>query len=467
MRPLLRTPAYTLSGDPELTPAAPRRRCGTDSPALNSGMPAPQLLPATDTARRSLIGPSALAAAIALASAGGGACAASGAGWALWASGLQPGVHPRLAVAPDHTIYYAVLATAGTRGLVYKAADARAPAGVFAPLPPIPYVTIGNNIQALTTTAASEPVAGIFHSAGSADPVAFVLDKASGQWIAAALSTPPSLGVFSMVRAPNGDIWFGAKWAYVYRSTAAGRSYVAIDESAKVKAAAPCYYPTFNNATSDGAIYSINVDRRGWVHAGTETAGVIYSDDAGATWRPLDAQACLASDPTQRNPASPMAAATRAGNVGAVGFTRDNRPVWNGTELFQFGWDSSIGVADPDAQAISPAIGFPVNFIYRGLQISRIVTTTAGTLFLHSGANPAFDPSPPPPPGQSQYSMGLYRSDDGIHWAQFNTGIASVNDGLSEGGLAVDGNRVFTATSDGKVWYFDADDRVFSDGFDG
>lgn len=406
-----------------------------------------------------------LAAAVALAASASAACAAPATGWTLWASGLSPGVHPHLAVAPDHTVYYATLGTGGARGVVYKAADARAPAGAFAPLPQIPYATIMNNIQALETTAAGEPVAGIFHAAGSTDPIAFVLDKASGQWIAAAVSGPqPNLGVFAMARAPNGDLWFGAKWAYVYRSTDGGRSYVAIDESARVKASAPCYYPTFDNAANDGAIYSINVDARGRVYAGTETAGVVYSDDAGATWRPLDAQACLASDPAQRNSASPMAPATMAGNIGAIGFTRDHRPVWNGTLLFHFGWDSSIGVADPVAQTVSPASGFPSGFIYRGLQVSRIVTTSTGVLFLHSGANPSFDPSLPP---QSQYSMGLYRSEDGLDWTRFNDGILSANDGWSEGGLAVDGNRVFAATSDGRIWVHDEGDLLFADGFDG
>jgi len=153
-------------------------------------------------------------------------CAACADGsWHLWSSGLQQGIHPHLAVAPDHSIYYALLATGGTKGLVYRAPDARAAGGTFVALPPIPYVTIGNNIQGLTTTADSEPVAGIFHYANSSDPagsaahlddpIAFVLDKTSGQWIAATVSVPANLGVFAMARAPNGDIWFGAKWSRV------------------------------------------------------------------------------------------------------------------------------------------------------------------------------------------------------------------------------------------------------------
>ena len=398
-------------------------------------------------------------------------------GWQLWASGLQQGIHPRLAIAPDHSIYYGLLATGGTKGVVYRAPDARTAGGMFSALAPIPYVTIGNNIQGLTTTAASEPVVGIFHYADSADPggsqahlndpIAFVLDNATGQWIAATVSVPANLGVFAMARAPNGDNWFGAKWSRVYRSTDGGRSYTAIDDTAKVTASAPCYYPNVNGAQYDGAIYAINVDRRGWVYAGTEGAGVIYSDDDGTTWRPVDALACLASDPTQRNPASPMEPVARTGNLGAIGFTKDHNPVWNGTQLFYYNWPSGIGFADLAAQTVVPAQGFAQYFIYTGLQVSRIVTTSDGTMFLHSGANASFDPSPPPPPQQSQYSLGIFKSTDGIAWSAFNTGITSTNDGLSEGALAVDGNRVFTATTDGKVWYYDTDDTLFADGFGG
>ncbi len=403
--------------------------------------------------------------------------AAAAGTWNLWASGLQKGIHPHLAIAPDHSIYYGLLATGGTKGVVYKATDALGPVGTFVPLAPIPYVTIGNNIQGLTTTKDSEPVVGIFHYANSSDPdgsqahlndpIAFVLDRDSGQWIAATVSVPANLGVFAMTRAPNGDVWFGAKWSRVYKSTDGGRSYTAIDDTARVTASAPCYYPNVNGAQYDGAIYSINVDRRGWVYAGTEGAGVIYSDDAGATWRPVDALACLAANPTQRNPASPMEPVARSGNLGAIGFTNDNNPVWNGTNSFYYNWVSSIGYADLTTQTVVPAAGFPMNFIYVGLQVSRIVTTTNGKMFLHSGTNASFDPSPPPPPQQSQYSLGIFISDDGINWTQFNTGITSTNDGLSEGALAVDGNRVFTATTDGKVWFYDTSDVLFADGFDG
>lgn len=399
---------------------------------------------------------------------------AQGTGWKLWASGLPPGGPARMAVAPDHTIYFGMRpgGAPGTQGIIRRASNALGPNGTFATMPVIPYVSILNNIMAITTTHNSEPVVGIFHVNTSQhlnDPIVFVFDNTTGQWITATVTTPAILGAFAMATAPNGDIWFGAKWSRIYHSTDGGRSYTAIDESPLVAAVAPCSYPTiYGNNPSDGAIYSINVDRRGWVYAGTEGAGVVYSDDRGATWKPVDAFACDPQNPTQHNLASPMEPVTATGNTGAVGFTAANNPVWNGTDLYAYSnWPSSIGFADLAAQTVVPATGFLQNFIFNGLQTEKIVTTANGWMFLHSGTNASFDPNPPPPPGHSTYSMGIYSSLDGVHWTQFNTGISSNNDGLSEGSLAVDGNRVFTETSDGKVWYFDTDDTIFKDGFGG
>jgi hypothetical protein len=390
--------------------------------------------------------------------------------WQLWASGLPAGYRPRIAVAPDHSVYYGLL-SASAHGILYKAGNALAPSGSFVAMPAIPYVSITNNIAALTTSANSEPVVGIFHGTAAqnlTDPIAFVFDAASQQWIAASVTIPANLGVFAMVRAPNGDLWFGAKWGRVYRSTDNGRNYTAIDETALVAASAPCYYPAIDGNPSDGAIYSINVDRRGWVYAGTEGAGVVYSNDRGMTWQPVDAFACDPAHPTQHNLASPMEPITHTGNTGAIGFTLDNNVVWNGTNPYIYAdWPSSIGYADVAAHTTTPALGFLPFFIATGLQTQRIVTTTSGMMFLHSGPNGAFDPNPPAPPQTSLYSMGLYSSSDGIHWTQSNTGITGNNNGGSEGSLAVDGNRVFTATSDGKIWYLDMQDVIFADGFGG
>lgn len=402
---------------------------------------------------------------------------AHAADWQLWASGLPGGLHPRLAIAPDHTIYYGVQATGGARGIIHKASNTLAPSGSFTALPVIPYLSITNNIQALTTNAQSEPVVGIYHYYNGADPagnllhlndpIAFVYDNASSQWQAASVSVPAYVGANAMARAPNGDIWFGGKWSRVYRSTDGGRTYTAIDESPLVQANAPCYYPTFIGNPSNGAIFSINVDARGWVYVGTEGAGVVYSADLGSTWKPVDVYACAPDNPNVHNPASPMEPVTRTGNTGAIGFTLNNDLVWNGTELFAYpSWTSSLGYADIAAHSVTPASGFLPFFVSRGVQVSKIVTSASGTLFLHSGANANFDPNPPPPPLSSLYSLGLFRSSDGIHWTSFNQGIGGINDGGAEGSLAVDGTRVFTATADGKIWFYDDVPLIHQNGFE-
>jgi hypothetical protein len=411
------------------------------------------------------------AVAIALAL-GGGCCSAllaqSGA-WQLWASGLPPGLHPRLAVGPDHTIYYGVQGGAPPLGVIHRASNTLASSGTFAALPAIPYVSITNNIQALTTTALGEPVVGIFHGMTSAqlnDPIVFVYRNATSTWQAANINQNPTLGAFALARAPNGDIWMGAKWANVFRSTDGGQSFTAINETASVASQAPCYYPSYTGNNEDGAIYSINVDRRGWVYAGTEGAGVVYSEDMGQTWQPVDAFACMPGAPTQKNPNSPMRPVTYGGNIGALGFTAQNNLIWNGVKLFNFAaWTTSLAYADIGAHSVTPTLGMTPFFIVAGLQTNKIVTTQSGVMFLHTGTNGNADPNPPPPPQVSFYSLGIYRSSDGVNWSAFNTGITSSNNGTAEGSLAVDGNRVFTATGDGRVWFVDvsvpAPDTIF------
>ncbi len=154
---------------------------------------------------------------------------------------------------------------------------------------------------------------------------------------------------------------------------------------------------------------------------------MIYSDDASARrGNPVDALACLAANPTHwpQPTASPMEPVARSGNRGAIGFTKDNNPVWNGTNSFYYNWVSSIGYADLTTQSVVPAAGFPMNFIYVGLQVSRIVTTSNGKMFLHSGTNASLRSElPAAAHSRSQYSLGIYISDDGINWTQFNTGI--------------------------------------------
>jgi hypothetical protein len=95
-------------------------------------------------------------------------------------------------------------------------------------------------------------------------------------------------------------------------------------------------------------------------------------------------------------------------------------------------------------KTVFPAYFNPDSGITSGLQTTKIVTTANGIMYLYS------------------LSMGVYMSSDGVVWNQFNTGITSAIGQDSEGSLAVDDNRVFTVTADGKVWYFD-DDTIFAD----
>lgn len=81
--------------------------------------------------------------------------------WRLWAEGLPSGVYPRMAVAPNHDIFYSLLGTGIKQGFVYKA-NTMAINGQFAELPKVPRpVSVQNNIVALGYNAQSEPLVGV------------------------------------------------------------------------------------------------------------------------------------------------------------------------------------------------------------------------------------------------------------------------------------------------------------------
>jgi hypothetical protein len=364
--------------------------------------------------------------------------------WTLWASGLQQGAYPRLAVAPNHDIFYSLISAGGTSGLVYKA-NTQSGSGSFTALPAVPLpASHQNNIQCIETNLNNEPVVGIFRT-NVYDPWIFRFDNATQQWVAASSNISPTLGAFCMKRAPNGTIWCGPKWTNVYKSTDNGNTWTGIDETASVQSGYPCYYPSWSGASYDGAIYGINVDANGRVYAGTESAGVVYSDDEGDTWHPADLHACKTSNPNQKDTASAMRPVSYAGNVAGLGFTTDNKLIFTGTNMWQFnGWYNELGLANMTSQAASPSTGIPNYLIAIGQQVSKIVTAANGTIFLHSGGS------------ANSSGIGIYTSTDGISWSIFNTGISSGNDNQSQGSLVVDGNLVFMATHDGKVWRYSA-----------
>jgi hypothetical protein len=361
--------------------------------------------------------------------------------WTLWATGLQSGVYPRMTVAPNHDIFYTLLGTGINQGYIWKANTQNAQ-GHFTTLPQIPRpATIQNNIVALGCNQLSEPLAGIYRTDIN-DPWIFRFDLTTQQWDTSVSNYNANLGCDAFARSTNGIIYAGAKWSYIYKSIDDGRTFERIDDSHAVKSEYPCYYPTYNGSDYNGAIFSINVDNNGRVYAGTETAGVIYSDDEGDHWHPVDFFACLSSDSTLKDTTSPMIACAKSGNVGGIGFTKDNQLVWTGANLWALHWKNAMGYADLDAHVAQEVEGLPDYLVQVGQQVSKIVTTDNGQMFFHAG-NSNVTPT------------GIYTSWDGIHWTLFNDGITGMNDGLSQGSLAVDGNKVFMATHDGKVWMYE------------
>ena len=362
--------------------------------------------------------------------------------WSLWASGLPAGVYPRMTVAPNHDIFYTLLGTGQQLGYVYRANTTQT-MGQFMPMPQIPRpASIQNNIVALGYNRWSEPLVGIYRN-DTSEPWLFRFNQQSVRWDTVIADATPALGGHCLATAPDGTIYLGARWSYVYVSHDDGASFHAIDETAILQEDYPCYYPTFNGSIYNGAIFGIQVDSSGRVYAGTETAGVIYSDDQGLHWHPADLFACQPGDSSIYDTLSPMIALARGGNVAGLGFTKEQNLVWTGADMWILGWKNKLGFADFQNGVVYEAQGLPDYLIQTGQQVSRIVTTTSGRMFLHSGTS------------NGATGVGIYTSTDGLHWEAFNNGINGQNDGLSQGSLAVDGNRVFMATQDGKVWVYD------------
>lgn len=383
-----------------------------------------------------------------------GPCYGQSGQWQLWASGLPQGAYPRIVVAPNHDLFFTYLGTPFNLGTIFKANTLKQAAG-FSELPPIPRpISIQNNIVALGYNALSEPLAGIYRT-DSNEPWLFRFDATTQSWDIAQSDKQPSLGAQCISTDSKGNIYVGTRWAYIYKSTDNGKTFTAIDEAAILSKDYPCYYSYIpNHPGYNGSIFGISIDRRDRIYAGTEIAGLIYSDDEGQHWRPVDLFAC-STNPLTYDTLSPMVYLTRSGNVAGIGFTIENNPVWSGVDMWYFGWKNELGFADLKDSVAKELIGLPEYLIQRGQQVSKIVTTENGTLFLHSGSS-----------SNNSTSVGIYKSTDGIHWESFNNGITGQNDGLSQGSLAVDGNRVFTATHDGKIWMYDAEITSLSDQYD-
>lgn len=373
--------------------------------------------------------------------------------WQLWATGLPQGVYPKLAIAKNHDIYYGLVAGIGEKGIIYKS-NTNGKLGVFNAMPKIPIpLSITNNIQDIICNKNNEPIVGIFRS-NLSEPFIFKFNNNTNVWDIVDIDYPANLGVFCMAISPNGTLWMGAKWSYVYKSLDNGLSYKKIDETEILRSKYPCYYPSWSGVPSDGAIYSINVDNAGRLYVGTEGAGILYSDDEGISFHPADLFACQNNNLKLKDSLSEMKALSFTGNLGALGFTQDDNLIFNGTSLWSLNWKESLGYADMENNKVYEAKGFDPYFISTGLQITKIVTTDKGQIFLHSGSNSSVNPA----------LVGIYTSTDGIQWNIFNTGITSSINGQSQGSLAVEGNTVYFATQDGNIWkYEDSNSTQISD----
>src|ERR1035437_5886123 len=73
--------------------------------------------------------------------------------WTLWASGLPPAHFAKLAVAPNHDIFYA-----GTQSILYKA-NTMSVTGSFTAMPAIPVpASVQNNIETIVSNVNNEPI---------------------------------------------------------------------------------------------------------------------------------------------------------------------------------------------------------------------------------------------------------------------------------------------------------------------
>ncbi|MBI1307097.1 MAG: PQQ-binding-like beta-propeller repeat protein [Bacteroidetes bacterium] len=367
--------------------------------------------------------------------------------WTLWADGLPQGVYPRMTISPNHDIFFAYLGAGNHLGEVYKA-NTQSASGSFSVLPVIPRPSsIQNNIVALGHNNDNEPIVGIYRTDVS-QPWLFKYSFSKQKWDTITSDVTPNLGGHCITTAPDGTIYMGVRWAFVHISTDGGNSFKAVDESANIAKNYPCYYPTLlNNSINNGAIFTVEVDGNGRVYAGSETGGIVYSDDKGKNWHPADFFACKGDSLQFKDSFSAMMPMAVSGNAAGIGFTKDNNVVWTGTDMWRIGWKNKMGFADMTNHTTQEVKGLPDYLIQTGQQVSKIVTTTNGTMYFHSG------------PSNGSTQLGIYRSTDGINWELFNDGITGANDGQSQGSLVTDGNKVFMATHDGKVFMVDVGDH--------
>ena len=386
--------------------------------------------------------------------------------WAVWAdssNGVLPRTFPALAISPQRDIFFTYLAPQPDHnGVVYRA-HLDDPGRTFTAMPSFPLPTPApgkpyDNVFTMTTTAQGEPVVGLSANglSNNTEPMLMTWDKTAGHWLAPTI-TPASAvcahNLFTLDRAPNGDLWAGCQWHGAYHSTDDGRTFQYVDVSALVAVSTPGYFPTRSNgASSLGALYGLTLGPDGSIYVGTESGGVVYSSDRGASFHPLDRNA--------NDPMSPMARATNMGNVAGLGVTPDGRVLAQGVPglaPYPQGDTSRLYVFDTVARTTTVGVGFPAYFL-GGQTVAQIVTLPSGRMFLHTGHDTVDPTTGTPTLG------GIMASTDGVSWAPENTGIDEVfkisgNNGWVDGNgkgtrrpFAIADNTLYTVTKTGKIY---------------
>jgi hypothetical protein len=276
-------------------------------------------------------------------------------------------------------------------------------------------------------------------------PVFYWWDEANQLWNAAGVtnkSYPYTSSAGDFALAPDGALWSCSGFAsYVYRSTDGGKNYTAFDVNARV----PTNYfpvPPTTSQTTFGKIFSIVVTPKNEVIIGTETGGFLHSTNNGQTWFSLDPNF------TNTNSPNPLG---RIGNAFVTGIDRYGHALCANGESTPFPGSSNwvnvklIGYNPADGSYSKADYGTPVF-------LPRVFTTPAGVSVAY--ANQSY-----------LLTGGIYRSYDGAHWSQFNTGIPSltlpfgpdITNAVAKGDtITALGAKVFVGAGNGEIYLFDS-----------
>ena len=411
--------------------------------------------------RRGAVAPRIARASMAALGLLGGSLLASPAGadesWVRWAdngNGVVPGIYPVLAVSHStHSIYYSYrFPVPDMKGRVYRA-DLQDPARAFTlmsqagfDLPP-PVNNPQFNVFSMTTSAAGEPILGLMTAGGySTTNKLLRWDAASQAWVQPALfalglspgALAPNRAIYSLTRAPDGTIWGGHQFSKISRSTDGGKSFAVISDDYYLNVSTPGF-------TGAASINGVVVGPNGWLYAGTEIGGGVYSPDQGASWHSLDA--------FWGDPASPMRAASTLTNCAGIGVAP------GGQIVLQGGKPNDASVPDDQVhmvwidmvnKVVKSVVGVKPGML-GGQDVHKILTTDSGDMFFIDNTVPFQDPT-------YGEQGGVYTSKDGLNWHPFNTGITwyvakAPNGSASTTSLAVDGNDVYFATANGVIWH--------------